>query len=57
MVSRCREQRHGYATDKVKLRDNKARTQLTSRAKPDRGSIRMNDNIWPAKYSTFYMSR
>ena len=48
MVSRSHEQRYVYARSKVKLRDNRARTQPTSRAKPDRGSIRMNDNLGPA---------
>ena len=40
------------ARNKVKLRDNKARTQPTSRSKPNWGSIRMNDNIGPAYHST-----
>ena len=34
-----------YARNKIKLCDNKVRTQPNSRAKLDRGSIRKNDNI------------
>ena len=52
MVSRLHEQRHRCARNKTKLRENKAKAQPTSRAMPDRGSVRMNDNIWPAQYST-----
>ena len=50
MVSLSHEQRHVYARNKVKLRDNKVRKQLNSRTKPDRGSICIR--IGPAKYST-----
>ena len=52
MVYRSYVQRHMYARNKVKLCDNEARTQRTSRAKPDQGSIHMNDNIGLALYST-----
>ena len=45
-----------YARHKVILRNIKARTQPNIRAKPDRGSIRMNDNIGPAYYSTLASS-
>ena len=34
-----------YARNKVKIHDNKARTQPNSRTKMNPGSITMNDNI------------
>ena len=42
-----------YTRFKVKLRDNKAGTQPNSRAKLDRGSIRMNDNVVFFKSTAF----
>ena len=48
MVSRSHEHRYLYDKNNVKLRGNKARIQTISRAKPDRGSIRMNADIGPA---------
>ena len=45
MISRSHEERNMYAINKVNLHDNKARSSLLAKVKPDRGSIRMNDNI------------